>query len=277
MKKITVLLLLFGLFSSFKPRKEFSWTAIGDSITYQDDKPETAKNRISSGYMKRVSEQLPNIKYQNKGYAGWTAKAIAENLNNLGLEKTDFYSVFLGTNDWWTGLPIGTMQDYKNSTGNNTVYGSYRSIINKIRSLNSTATIILITPMQRTDFIDINNPSTFLHGSDKDKDGVFLSQYADAIKDIAKAENLKLVDLYHKSGVTVKNAVKYHRLRNPATGEYKNYKYPEYIGIPYNSKTDDYPYPIEAVEWTTDGLHPSNKGYQKIADMLVKIFNEETN
>lgn len=274
MKKIALLLLFFGFFSSFISRKEYTWTAIGDSITYQDDKPETAKNRISKGYMKRVTEQLPNIRYKNVGYAGWTAKAMAENINNLGIGKTDFYSIFLGTNDWWTGLPIGSLEDYTNNTGNNTFYGAYRGIINKIHSLDSNAAVILITPMQRTDFIDINNSSTFLHGSDKDKDGRYLSEYADAIKNIAKTENFRLVDLYYKSGVTVKNAVKYHRLRDPATGKYRNYTYPNYIGVPYNSKTDEYPYPVEAIEWTTDGLHPSNKGYQKIADMLVKVFRK---
>ena len=274
MKKIALLMLFFGLFSSFISRKEYTWTAIGDSITYQDDKPKTAKNRISKGYMRRVIEQLPNISYKNAGYAGWTARAIAENINNLGIEKADFYSVFLGTNDWWTGLPIGTFSDYQNKTGNNTVYGAYRTIVDKIRSLNNNGIIILITPMQRTDFIDINNVSNILHGSYKEKDGRLLSQYADAIKAIAKAENFKVVDLYYKSGVTDKNAVKYHRLRNPVTGEYKNYTSPDYIGVPFDPKTDDYPYPMEAIEWTTDGLHPSNKGYQKIADMLVKIFKK---
>ncbi|RZK65868.1 MAG: SGNH/GDSL hydrolase family protein [Pedobacter sp.] len=274
MKKIALLLLFFGLLSSFISRKEYTWTAIGDSITYQDNKPETSKNRISKGYMKRVTEQLPNIHYKNVGYAGWTAKAIAENINNLGIGKTDFYSIFLGTNDWWTGLPIGTLNDYTNNTGNNTVYGAYRTIIDKIRNLDANAAIILITPMQRTDFVDINNSSTVLHGSDRSKDGRFLSEYADAIKTIAKTENCRLVDLYYKSGVTVKNAVKYHRLKDPVTGEYKNYTFPNYIGIPYNAKTDEYPYPVEAIEWTTDGLHPSNKGYQKIADMLVKVFRK---
>ncbi|MES2826944.1 MAG: SGNH/GDSL hydrolase family protein [Bacteroidota bacterium] len=274
MKKIIVILLMVGLFTSFKSRREYTWTAIGDSITYQDDKPETAKHRISKGYMKRVAEGLPNIKYKNCGYAGWTAKAIAENINNLGIEKTDFYSVFLGTNDWWTSLPIGTFADYQNNTGNNTVYGAYRTIINKVRNMNVDAVIILITPMQRTDFIDINNVSNVLHGSYKARGNYLLSQYADAIKTIAKAEGFQLVDLYYKSGITTKNAVKFHRLRNPATGEYKNYTSPGYIGIPFNPKTDDYPYPPEAIEWTTDGLHPSNKGYQKIADMLIKMFKK---
>ena len=274
MKKAFILLSLLGLFTSFAPKKEFTWTAIGDSITWQDDKPESTKNRITKGYMTRVAEKLPYLHYNNVGRGGWTSQSIADNMNNLGIGKTDFYSVFLGTNDWWTGLPIGTFSDYQNNTGNKTVYGAYRTIIDKIRVFNSEAKIILITPMQRTDFVDVNNSSSIIYGCYKEKNGRFLSEYADAIKNIAKSENFKLVDLYYKSGVTPKNAVKYRRLKDPATGEYRNYKYPDYIGVPFNPKTDDYPYPIDAIGMTYDGLHPSDKGHQKIADMLVKVFKK---
>ena len=64
---------------------------------------------------------------------------------------------FLGTNDWWQGLPLGTLSDYIHNTGIKTTYGAYRIIINKIRQLNPDAKIILITPMQRTDFVYIAN------------------------------------------------------------------------------------------------------------------------
>jgi hypothetical protein len=76
MKKIIVLLSLLGSFSSFSPQKEHTWTAIGDSITAQDDKPESTKNRITRGYMSRVAEKLPYLHYNNVGRGGWTAKNI---------------------------------------------------------------------------------------------------------------------------------------------------------------------------------------------------------
>ncbi len=275
MKKTIFLLLAFVMLASFTPRKELSWMAIGDSITFLNGRPELTKHRISKGYMDDVVEKLPYVKFVNNGHPGWTAKAIADNINNLNLVRSDIYSVFLGTNDWWTCLPIGTFSDYENNTGNKTVYGSYRTIIDKIRSLNSEAVIILITPLHRTDYVDLNNPSVFIHGDDQpNKDSVYLSQYADAIKAIAKAENCKLVDLYYKSGITTKNAVKYRRLRDPATHEYKNYTYPDYITIPYNPPADDYPYPPEAMSWFYDGLHPSDAGMSKIADMLVKVMKK---
>jgi lysophospholipase L1-like esterase len=120
----------------------------------------------------------------------------------------------------------------------------------------------------------MNKPSVFIPGQYAAKDGVFLSQYADAVKTIAKAGCFQLVDLYYKSGINLKNAVHYARLRDPKTGEYKNYSYPNYIGIPYNSATDDYPYPPEAMNMTYDGLHPSDKGHAIIAKMLVKIMKK---
>lgn len=274
MKKTIILLLTLAMFASFTQKKELVWTAIGDSITYLNGRPELTKNRITTGYMDDVVKQLPYIRVVNQGHSGWTAKAIADNINNLGLEKADIYTVFLGTNDWWTGLPIGTFADYQNNTGNQTAYGSYRTIVDKIHSLNSQAVIILMTPLQRTDYVDLNNPSVFIQGEDEAKNGVFLSQYADAVKTIAKAEHFKLVDLYYKSGINLKNAVNYRRLRDPATGQYKNYTYPDWKTIPYNPKTDDYPYPVEAMNMTYDGLHPSDKGHARIAEMLVKVMKK---
>jgi lysophospholipase L1-like esterase len=182
--------------------------------------------------------------------------------------------VFLGTNDWWTSLPIGTFDDYKNDTGTKTAYGAYRTIVNKIHILNPEAVIILMTPLQRTDFVDVNNINSIIYGQYKDKDGRHLSDYADAVKVIATREHFKLVDLYYDSGITIKNSVKYKRLKDPATGEYKNYKYPDYIGIPFNPKTDEYPYPVEAMNMTYDGLHPTDKGHAIIAKMLIKIMKK---
>jgi lysophospholipase L1-like esterase len=275
MKKSISILLVFILFTAFTTHKEVTWTAIGDSITYLNGRPELTKNRISKGYMDDVVKELPYVHFINNGHSGWTAKAIADNINNLELVKSDIYSVFLGTNDWWTCLPIGTFSDYENNTGNQTVYGSYRTIIDKIRSLNSSAEIILMTPLHRTDYVDLNNPSVFIHGDyAPNKAGAYLSDYADAIKAIAKAEHCKLVDLYYKSGITNKNAIKYGRLRDPQTKNYKSYTYPEYIKIPYNPATDDYPYPPEAMGMAYDGLHPSDAGHQRIAEMLVKVIKK---
>lgn len=269
MKRILLLLSLFVLLFAFKP-KEITWVAIGDSITYLNEHTDETGNRITKGYMTRVTEKLPNIHYINQGHNGWTAVRIATDIEKLGLVKADVYSVFLGTNDWWGGKPLGTFSEYENNTGNATVYGSFRTIINKLRSLNGKAKIILITPMQRVDFVYINNFKNNAYGSYKEKNGQQLEQFANAVNEIGKYEHFSVVDLYHKSGMALENLVKYKRLKDPATGAYQNYPYPKFIGIPFNPETDAYPYPVDASDITYDGLHPSDKGYAVIADMLVK-------
>jgi len=272
MKKLLLLIALMGIFSF--QQKPITWVAIGDSITYLNEHLDETGNRVTKGYMTRVVEKLPNIQYKNQGHNGWTAIGIADEIEKLGITKADVYSIFLGTNDWWSGKPLGALSDYKNNTGDATVYGAFRTIINKLRSLNASAKIILITPMQRADFVYLTNMKNNAYGSYKEKNGQSLEQFANAVDSIAKFENFDVVDLYHKSGMTLKNLVKYKRVKDPQTGNYQNYPYPKFIDIPFNTDTDEYPYPVDAIDMTYDGLHPSDKGYAVIADMLVKILKK---
>lgn len=273
MKKLFFLLIVFGLFASFA-KKPITWVAIGDSITYLNDHQDETGNRITKGYMTRVVEKLPHIHFINQGHNGWTSGRIADSIERLGLVKADVYSIFLGTNDWWQGRPLGSLKDYQSNTGNKTVYGSFRIIINKLRSLNNEGKIILITPMQRLDFVYINGFKNNAYGSYKDKKGQWLEQFANAIDSIGRYEHFKVVDLYHESGMSLKNLVKYKRLKDPQTGAYKNYSYPDFIDIPFNPDTDEYPYPVDAIDLTYDGLHPSDKGYAVISRMLVRIMKK---
>ncbi|MBN8787228.1 MAG: SGNH/GDSL hydrolase family protein, partial [Terrimonas sp.] len=167
---------------------------------------------------------------------------------------------------------VGTLDDYKNNSGNNTVYGSFRIIINELRKLNPKAKIILITPLQRADFVYINNAHNNAYGSYKPKNNQTLAQFAEAINAIGKFEKFSVVDLYNKSGITQQNIIKYKRLKDPLTGVYKDYSYPDFIDIPFNPDTDEYPYPVDAINMTYDGLHPSDKGYKVITNMLLKAL-----
>jgi lysophospholipase L1-like esterase len=231
-----------------------TWTAIGDSITYLNDHHDETGNRITNGYMALVAAKHPNIKYINQGHNGWTTVGIAREIENLGLTKTDVYTVFLGTNDWWSGLPLGSIDDYIHDSGVKTTYGAYRIIINKIRSLNGGAKIILITPMQRSDFVYIADAHNNAYGCYKPKNGQELAQFADAVKEIGRYEHFSVIDLYYNSGITVRNVVKFKRLKDSATGLYQNIKYPDYIGIPFHPGADEYPYPVDATGYTYDGL-----------------------
>ncbi len=273
MKKLLLIALFAGTLCAFV-RKEKTWVAIGDSITYLNEHPEEAGNRITKGYMTLVTERLSHIRYFNQGHNGWTAGAIADKIETLGIQKTDIYTIFLGTNDWWQGRPVGELTDYTNNTGNQTLYGSFRIIIDKLRQLNKRAKIVLITPMQRGDFVYLTNFNNKAYGSYREKNNQLLSVFADAIKAIGKQENFPVVDLYYQSNIELHNMVKYKRLKDPASGEYKNFTYPDYIRIPFNPETDEYPYPPDAVDMTYDGLHPSDKGYEIIAEMLLRTFKK---
>ncbi len=273
MKKILLFVLLITIQFSFIP-KEISWVAIGDSITYLNEHQNETGNRITKGYMTRVVEQLPNIHYTNQGHNGWTAIKIAEDIEKLGITKADVYTIFLGTNDWWGGKPLGSFSDYENNTGNATVIGAFRTIVNKLHSLNANAKIIFITPMQRVDFVYISNFKNNATGSYRAKNGQELEKFADAIVSIAKYEKSAVVDLYHAKGMDHKHLVNFKRLKDPSTGVYKNFSFPQYIDIPFNTEKDEYPYPVEASNITFDGLHPSDKGYELISNKLVKLFKK---
>ncbi|GAB3805381.1 SGNH/GDSL hydrolase family protein [Spirosoma humi] len=273
MKQFCILLALICLTGSIK-HEEVSWVAIGDSITYLNDHLDETGNRVTKGYMTRVVERLPYIHFTNQGHNGWTSGGIAKEIDKLGLVKADIYSIFLGTNDWWSSRPLGRLADYQANAGNTTVYGSFRIIINKLRQLNPQAPIVLITPMQRADFVYLTNFKNNAYGSYKAKNGQYLEAFANAIDSIGQLEHLPVLDLYHTKALRVKKLVKFKRLKDPKSGQYTNYPYPDFIDIPFNPETDEYPYPVEAIDMTYDGLHPSDKGYEVISRQLVKILKK---
>jgi lysophospholipase L1-like esterase len=275
MKKLILLLAVFSFITSCSPKK-LSWVAIGDSITYLNEHAPETEGRITKGYMTMVTDKLKNISYSNQGYSGWTSADIVDSINVLNIGKADIYSVFLGTNDWWQGRLIGTFSDYKNSAGNGTLYGSFRLIVDKLRFLNKDARVILITPMQRVDFVQVGNLKNNAWGSYRNKHGQSLSVFADAIREIGRYEKFDVIDLYNDPELKIESLVKFKRLKDPATSEYKNYTYPSFIDVPFNPETDEYPYPVEAMDLTYDGLHPSDKGFDFIARRLISVLETNT-
>ena len=250
------------------------WVAIGDSITYLNNHTNETGDRVTKGYLSRVTEKLSYIRYVNQGHNGWTSRGIARNIDSLGIPKADVYSIFLGTNDWWHADHVGRWDDYASATGDTTVYGAFRIIINKIRALNPDAAIVLITPLQRGDFVYINNAKNNAYGSYKEKAGQTLEQVVNAIRDIGEREHLKVVDLYHDRKLSIPHLVHYKHLHDTLTGGYRNYPYPAYTTIPFTPGVDEYPYPVGAGDMTYDGLHPSDKGNAYIAKKLIKVMKK---
>lgn len=262
MRKLFFLSGLCFLIGSFTPR-QLTWVAIGDSITYLNEHPDETCNRVKKGYLTRVCEKLPGIHYINQGHNGWTSVDIAKHIDELGIPGADIYTVFLGTNDWWQGRSPDS------------VARAFHVIIDKIRSLNKNARIILLTPIQRADFVYCTDARNNAYGSYREKSGQTLEQIVSAVLAIARAEKLESIDLFHTESLSIKHLVKYKRLKDPKTGVYKNYSYPESINIPFDPATDEYPYPPAAIGKTYDGLHPSDEGNEIIADLLVKIMKDK--
>nr|WP_231465800.1 hypothetical protein [Pedobacter sp. Leaf132] len=129
-----------------------------------------------------------------------------------------------------------------------------------------------MTPMQRADFYQISNPSNMAYGSYKTKAGQSLEQFAIAIKDIGRIEDLKVIDLFNDPSLQAKKLIKFERLKIPGKDKYKNYHFKDAMGKPFDPKTDDYPYPSEAEGMTYDGLHPSDKGNAVIAKRLLEVL-----
>jgi lysophospholipase L1-like esterase len=276
MKKVIPLFILLLLLAGFTHRP-LNWVAIGDSITYLNDHPDETKNRMSKGYLTDVTEKLAYLHCNNQGRNGWTVQRFARMIDTLNIPVGDIYTIFLGTNDWWHGVPIGAWNDYQNNTGDSTVYGSFRILMNKLRSLNPAAPIVLITPMPRADFVYINDYKNNAWGSYKAKEGQTLEQVAAAIIDIARHEHLRFVDLYHDGRLAIPRLVHYKRLKDPQSGAYREYPYPAYTSIPFDPSTDEYPYPEAAMGMTFDGLHPSDRGNAEIASRLTKALKRVSN
>lgn len=260
--RISILLIIGVLLLSSFTEKEIVWVAIGDSITYLNDHPDETGNRVAKGYLSRVVAELPNLRYINQGHNGWKASDIANKIGDLKLVKADVYTVFLGTNDWWGGRPVDSL------------FGAFRIIIGKIRQLNPVAKIVLITPMQRNDFVYLLNAGNNAHGSYKNKNGQSLEMFANAVIAIGKLEHIPVVDLYHDRRLKLKYMVHFKRLKDPETGKYVKYRYPRFTEIPFDPKNDEYPYPPAAVNITYDGLHPSDKGNEIIAKKVINTFRQ---
>jgi len=275
MKKFLAGTLAFLVLIAFvEPHRPLTWVAIGDSITYLNDHPDETGNRLTRGYLTDVVQKLDYIHYLNQGRNGWTTGNFAKSIEKLNIPAGDVYTVFLGTNDWWHSHRIGAWTDYQNATGDSTIYGSMRVLIDKIHRLNKTAPIILLTPMPRADFVYIRNATNNAYGSYKEKDGQTLEQVAEAILDIGRHEGFATVDLYHVKQLAVPHLVKFKRLKDTSTGAYRDLPYPQYIGVPFDPKADEYPYPPEAVDMTYDGLHPSDAGCKVIANKLIKVLKK---
>ncbi|EUJ40103.1 Internalin-A [Listeria weihenstephanensis FSL R9-0317] len=160
---------------------------LGDSIT--------AGLRANIAYPNIVAKQLRFPTLQNEGISGATiaqndassVQSLVQQLEALDTSKITDVVIFGGTNDFYYETPMGTL----NRSDKNTFYGALNTIAAKLKAQNKK--IYFVTPMWR---------SRQLAGDGKDSDnfsnnnGVYLNDYATAIKNVAQKYQAPCLDLY---------------------------------------------------------------------------------
>lgn len=250
--------------------QKIKWCAIGDSITYLNDHLDETAYRLKKGYLQRVCEQLPELTYINCGINGSTT----QDWLSVDIPDADIYSILLGTNDWNKGIPPGTRCDFTNGKAG-TIMGNIGDLVKKIRMHQKKAPIIIMNPVERADFVYINDPNNNAHGSYAPNSGQWLCDISRAIFEGCTGENIYTVDLHGLSGFNQNNVIRFKYVKKD--GSYERLPYPSYVCIKYDPLNDEYPYPLEAVGLTYDGLHPSDEGCERIAEVLVNCFRKVLN
>lgn len=119
------------------------WCALGTSITWYNENVNASNGGFTKGYQTRVMEKLAFTKYTNNAVNGGALKTV---LQQNKVIAADYYTIEHGINDWGQSIPVGTMDDYINNTGNGTFAAEYRKLIDAIYKANPKAKIVICTP-----------------------------------------------------------------------------------------------------------------------------------
>jgi lysophospholipase L1-like esterase len=224
-----------NLFKTFTGK---SIASIGDSITAN------GVGGSLKGYQLVLQDYYSFTTYTTYGYSGQplstyitpNGATIIEMFINNAVSK-DIYTLLAGTNDFRLGMrngEIGTITDYKNLTSYGSVgsvvslnfYQALKAFVLRCYELNPKAKIIFITPPQR-DNAGYTSWST-------NPVGRTLSDFVNAIKEVAAYESIPVVDLFREGVINIRNISQY----------------------------------------TSDGLHPNNDGYVLLGNLMKPAINK---
>lgn len=222
MKKQLFIFFVFFLFCAFAPQKKIKVIFFGDSITELG-----VKEKPFKGYILEVEDLCKAEKKSNEYEfvgAGVSANKVYDlyiRLEEDVLDKNpDVVIIWIGVNDVW----------HKTSTGTGTDADKfekfYLAILKKLKDRNIKA--IVCTPAVVGEKTDFSNP---LDGD--------LNRYSNIIRDIAKKNNLQLIDIRSKF-------LEYYKTNNPGNEE-KNIL-------------------------TYDRVHLNTKGNQLVAELMWKAI-----
>lgn len=172
-----------------EPRKvKGRWCSLGTSISWLNEN--TASYPLTKGYQTRVMEKLAFTNFTNKAVNGGV---LSSAISSVVL--ADYYTIEHGINDWGHSTPVGTIDDYINNTKNGTFAATYRQVIDRIFQRNKKARVILCTPRKAYGF----NGYLPDHWYDA-KEGIYLQEYADIIRQIAAYESFPVADFFAEAG-----------------------------------------------------------------------------
>lgn len=164
---------------------QHTYVAFGDSITYGYDGD--TKERMEKPYPTLVAETLGIGTVVNKAANGatLTAREGRKNMTERILSyegEADIISVMLGVNDYSAKAELGNMD----SRDNTTIYGSLHMAARHLTTQYPNAFIFFMTPFK---YKTENN-------------GVYnLADVAQAVKDVAAAYNIPVIDVYNNDKV----------------------------------------------------------------------------
>lgn len=220
MKRIFfVSLVLF--FCGFSPQRKTKVIFFGDSITELGVKPGGYITRMDS--MCKLEKKGDQYEFSGSGISANKVYDLYLRLEDDVLSKNpDVVVIYIGVNDVWHKTLLGT------GTDADKFEKFYYAILKKLKDKNIKA--ILCTPAVVGEKTDMSNP---LDGD--------LNRYSNIIRDIAKKNNLPLIDLRQKF-------YEYEKMNNPE-----------------NKEKDILTY---------DRVHMNPKGNQFLADQMWKVLKE---
>lgn len=139
---------------------------------------------------------------KNVGVPGATMSMVLAQATagNVGAAKV--VNIWAGINDYFQGTALGTIADAQ-SGGTNTFYKHVWQVLDTVMTLNPTAKVFLIAPMQST-----YNPGGFAYPA-ANTSGVTLDQYRIAMRTVAERLGASFIDMLAKSHFTKYNMALY--------------------------------------------------------------------
>lgn len=232
--------LRWSLFN-YELKSQDNYVAFGDSITHGFIETSGGSNVITDyPYPQTVGNLLKLI--PNEGANTGSGYIVKQNNNNAVtiIDNYDFTNVnmvtlFFGTNDWNANVPLGTISD--TTVNPTTIYGGIKHCIEKIANENPYTTIIMITPINRSQVGNSGAGSL-----------IFDNNYAYGTPNTA---GYTLGDVCQ----AVVNCANYYGLSYIDNRE----------GCPINR--------LNLSSTLIDGLHPNDTGYIKLGQHLASKIN----